>query len=667
MKKRIISYISVIAIVATYLLNCSFTTSPYGITTDISSFATAIKSERAALPSHYSSYSKGYLTPTTSQGTTSICWAFVHNELLSANVAKKTGKVIDFSEQAMKFETSYLTNPQSGYLRYPNDGGNEIMSTAYLARAGSVLEAHEPFNESSVRTVNPNKLKRYGYLKNTQMFNYGIYDTRIDNGFVTEETQNMRVNKIEGIQKAKELVYKNGAVGAGIYYDYSPMYENADKTAYYYAGARLTPNHSVTIVGWNDNYSRDNFSIKPEGDGAFLIKNSWGNYHNNGTSSYFYISYYDKFITSQLFASEYEINNTLYDNIYQYDEFGWTGNGSINDSSVLCVTRFNSKKINEAVSAVSTYIAEAGTTVDVYINTGGALHDQSNYKHVKTQYFDAPGYYLIDFNEVKLTRGEYYVALRIRSGNEKTYFAMQTSVRDICPNAENTPDTCYVGSSFSNIVPIESEYLAKVYQPMHCIKSFTVTLKDTAKPSNKVFKDVKKDKWYADEVEYCVSHEVFHGTSENTFEPSGEMTRAMFVKVISNLSGEKIENATTHFTDVKKGKWYEDSIAWAYKNKIVKGVSATEFSPDTPITREQMCVMLINYADYMGIGLRYYSAPLLFTDRNNISDYAKTAVALCQIAGIIRGMPDGSFAPKKTATRAEVASMMTGFCKLYIY
>jgi len=666
MKKRLIATLVTISVVATYIFNCSFTASPYGITEADASGISQTRGDMA-LPEYYSAYDEGLLTGVNAQGTTSICWAFAHNEIISANVAKNTGVLYDFSEQAMKFDTSYETNEKWGYQRGVNDGGNEVMSTAYLARGGSVLEADEPFSESDVRTVDPDTLRRYGYLKNTTMYDYGVYDVRESSGYDEEYKANMRANKTAAIQKVKELVYTQGAVGAGIWYEYSRLYENTDKTGYYYNGNSATPNHTVTIVGWDDNVSKNIFAQRPEGNGAFIVKNSWGNYHNNGTEDYVYISYYDKHITSQLFASEYEMQNDLYDNIYQYDGYGWTSNGYVEEPSVLCITRFNATKINEAVSAVSTYITAADTTVDVYINAGGKLKDKSAYKKVATRTFDASGYYLIEFDAIKLTRGEYYVALDIKAGGDRTEFAMQTNVRDVCPDAMNTPDTCYVGTTFTNVVTLESIYKKHVFEPMHCIKSFTVSLDDGTAPSGKVFSDVKRGKWYADEIEYCVAHGIFTGISDTTFEPDSSMTRAMFVKVLANLSGDKMQKYATPFTDLEKGRWYESAVAWAYKNKIVSGVTKTTFEPNTLVTREQICFMLTKYAEYMGIALREQKAATDFADKSSISKYAREAVSLCQVAGIVNGMPDGSFAPKKNATRAEASVMMTQLCKTYIY
>ncbi len=666
MKKRLTAYTVLFVLVLSYLLNCSFTENPYGIEdAGISQTQIATTVGVQPLPSYYSSFDEGYLSPAADQGTTEICWAFTHNELLTANVAKKTGEVYDFSEQTMKFETSHEENKTWGYTRGVNDGGNEIMSTAYLARSGSVLEIQEPFNEGKIRTVNPDTLTRYGYLKNTEMYDYGIYDTRANSGYPPEDVEKMRHNKTAAIQKIKELVYENGAVGAGIYYEYSSLYENSTKTGYYYNGNRSSPNHSVTIVGWDDSYSKNNFSQTPEGDGAFIIKNSWGNYHDNGTSCYFYISYYDKFITYQLFASEYEFQNELYDNMYQYDGYGWTNNGYVDYPSILCISRFSASKVNESVSAVSTYIAEGDTVVDVYINTGGDLTNKNAYTKVSTEYFDAPGYYLMEFDEVALKKAEYYVALRLTTGRDQTQFAIQTNAAEVCPDAQNTPDTCYIGDEFNRVIELENVY--KSYEPMHCIKSFTVSNSDTTQPSGKSFFDVNPNKWYADEIEYCVARNIFSGVSDTEFKPETAMTRAMFVKVLANLSGDRLSNYSTPFTDLEAGRWYESAVGWAYQNGIVSGITKTTFEPNSYVTREQICFMLTKFADYMGIDFREIKEPITFTDSGSVSKYAKPAVSACQRASIVNGMPDGSFAPKKSATRADVAVMLTGLCKNYIY
>ena len=109
----------------------------------------------------------------------------------------------DFSEEAMKFETSNITNPLYGYMRSPNGGGNEYYSTAYLARTGSVLESDEPFSVSEVRSVNKDELNRQGMLSSVPMYIFGLNRSNTYNA--------------EAVDKIKELVMQYGAVGSALF------------------------------------------------------------------------------------------------------------------------------------------------------------------------------------------------------------------------------------------------------------------------------------------------------------------------------------------------------------------------------------------------------------------------------------------------------------------
>ena len=180
--------------------------------------------------------------------------------------------------------------------------------------------------------------------------------------------------------------------------------------------------------------------------------------------------------------------------------------------------------------------------------------------------------------------------------------------------------------------------------------------------ASKKFKDVGKSKWYTDYVNYAVNYGLFNGTSDNTFAPDQSMNRAMFVQVLANLAGAKTnENADTGFKDVPKGKWYTGAVDWAAENGIVNGMGEGKFNPTASITREQMCTMIVRFADYMSMKLFAVNDKEKFTDDKKIAEYAKTAVYECQTAGLVNGMGDGTFAPKATATRAQVAKILSVF------
>ncbi len=178
----------------------------------------------------------------------------------------------------------------------------------------------------------------------------------------------------------------------------------------------------------------------------------------------------------------------------------------------------------------------------------------------------------------------------------------------------------------------------------------------------KTFKDISSKKaWYYAAVSYAVNNGLFAG-SNGKFDPDGDMTRGMFVSVLARMAGVDINNnVKTKFSDVKKGAWYTGAVKWASENGIVSG-SGGKFMPNDPITREQICAILVTYSKYMKITLTPTTKAVTFKDAKKISKWAKSAVAACQRAGLIAGS-NGSFDPQGKATRAAVAQILMQFDK----
>ena len=196
--------------------------------------------------------------------------------------------------------------------------------------------------------------------------------------------------------------------------------------------------------------------------------------------------------------------------------------------------------------------------------------------------------------------------------------------------------------------------------------SYTLTVHGTGQEMRPSFTDVPSDAWYTPYVEFAVSHSLFKGTSETTFSPDMAMSRAMFVQLFANLDGVNLSGYTsTPFSDAPLSSWYGPAVAWAAQNGVVNGTSPTTFAPDDEITREQMCVLIINYAKYKGITLNE-TKTVTFSDASNISSWARDAVEVCANAGIINGAGDGTFNPSGTASRAEVATLMANFCRIVL-
>ncbi len=185
-----------------------------------------------------------------------------------------------------------------------------------------------------------------------------------------------------------------------------------------------------------------------------------------------------------------------------------------------------------------------------------------------------------------------------------------------------------------------------------------------------LFTDIPKKIWYKQAVDYAYTWGMFAGTSKTTFEPETKVDRAMFVTVIARLDGAKVNNkADSGFTDVPKKQWYTGSVRWAAENGIVYGTSKTTFEPETAITREQLCAMLLRYAKFKNITLEKAVAKAKFVDDKAISSYAKSAVYACQQAGIVSGEKAAGgyvFLPAGNATRAQAAQILMVFHRNYI-
>ena len=182
------------------------------------------------------------------------------------------------------------------------------------------------------------------------------------------------------------------------------------------------------------------------------------------------------------------------------------------------------------------------------------------------------------------------------------------------------------------------------------------------------FTDVAEDAWYHDYVYDLVYRGVVNGMTATTYEPEGKLTRAQFVKLLA-CSLADAETLKTYegqhpFKD-SEGHWAEAFIAWAKDKGIVEGVSATEFDPEAPITREQMATIFGRYALKQGIELpKSENAAGSFPDADKISDYAREFVELMRIAGILNGYEDGTFRPQGNATRAEAAKLFSLFLSI---
>lgn len=186
------------------------------------------------------------------------------------------------------------------------------------------------------------------------------------------------------------------------------------------------------------------------------------------------------------------------------------------------------------------------------------------------------------------------------------------------------------------------------------------------KASAPVFTDITNH-WAKADIEFVAARGLLAGMGNSQFSPDAAMTRGMFVTALGRLAGISPDSYKTRsFTDITANAYYASYAEWAVQNGIVQGTGDGVFSPDEPVTREQMAVMMAGYAGQMGYSIPAPLAEAAFTDNASISAWAAKEVKAMQRAGIIKGKDAGRFAPQEGATRAEVSAVLHRFVEIVI-
>ena len=397
--------------------------------------------EISSIPSYYSLLDYELVSPVKDQQTSGNCWAYTAIATLESCILKASGECYDLSEEHMKNIIELYSD--YGWAMDTNGGGYDEMPIGYFVSwLGPVNETDDLTDDKS--TLSP----VLNSLMHVQNVAYLGRNTYTDNNAI------------------KEAIMKYGAVATGIYYD--DGYRNG--ASYYYYGSTAYGNHAVTIVGWDDNYSKNKFYGSPQGNGAWIVKNSWG--PEWGSNGYFYVSYYDTVFAKvgQSDASyTFILNDTIkLDKNYQYDIAGKT-DYFMNSSSEVWYKNVFTSTSSELLAAVSTYFEKiTDWDVSVYVN---------NVLKTTKSGVSNPGYYTINLDDlIPLTLGDVFEVVFHISVNGEAGFPIseKVSLNKVIYD-EGVSFVSYDGTNWSDLYDLKWTYSSHSYSSqVACIKAFTV-------------------------------------------------------------------------------------------------------------------------------------------------------------------------------------------------
>ncbi len=483
------------------------------------------------LPTRFDLREIGWLTPVRDQGSMGSCWAFGGIAAFESALLKNTGISYDISENNMQDSMLIFSRYGSGNV----ESANEMIAAGYLLSwIGAFPQVYDIYDE--VGKLSPS-------IHTNQTIHLQDF-VLIDCGNVS----------IPGNPALKKAILKYGALAVLFGADQSPEGYNDTTGAFYNLNG--TPNHAVAIVGWDDNYSKENFATTPEGDGAWIIKNSWG--AQCGDGGYMFISYYDGTLCADDKLTEqavaYVFENTLpYNKNYQYDFTGinefmmYDETSELYGTPITNVNNFVSAE-DDLIAAVGTYFNQSGMDYTIKVAVNGAV--------VYTQKGVSPyrGYHTIKLNKY----------IPIKKGDKFSIYVTSPALGISIPVRMHYEE----GVSLTNIDDGSWKDLYQEYGQVACIKAYTLK-DDTAIAGNKnITVDYGGGKYFSVKVTTADGHVVVGASVK--FKINGQSTT---VRTDNNgIAKIKITHLpkTYSMTTTYNGKTYKNTVTVKHVIKASK-------------------------------------------------------------------------------------------------
>ena len=403
-------------------------------------------SYEGVIPSRFDLRDYNAVTSLKEQANSGNCWAFATISTLESAIKKATGLEYDLSEGYLKnFAQMYS---DFGWPYETNNGGLFPMALSVLVNwAAPVNESADPTDDWDV--ISP-LLNSQVHVQNILFLQRSSYT---DNDII------------------KKAIMDYGAVATQICMKFSSSYINGG--SYYYYGNEST-NHAITIIGWDDNYSKSNFVQTPAGNGAWIVKNSYGT--RWGNSGFGYVSYYDtRFaqINDQEYTFAFILNDTIrFNRNYQYDVGGKT-DYFMNGADTLYYKNVFTSAGNDMLSAFSTYFnSSSDWTANIIVNGDTVLTQSGS---------SVPGYFTINLNEqIPLKIGDVFeIALKVHSQGITSFPISEAVATSKCFYKPGVSFVSFDGSNWIDLYDYSYTYHPDqddghyYSSQVACIKAFT--------------------------------------------------------------------------------------------------------------------------------------------------------------------------------------------------